>query len=187
MLKSRFSALLSLLLVFLSGVLVGGFTYRFYNVSVAAAPNSGRKLDPEEARKHIVADMRARLKLDSHQVDQLQQIFDNTRDQFRQIHDKMNAEGQAIHNGQIEKVKAILRADQVPLNAQTAQARRKEVKKAASSQRSSAAPVWLKADSFLTTPSAVAVPVPSCRRASPCTSSRTDRCGPRCPSASGGR
>jgi Spy/CpxP family protein refolding chaperone len=126
MLKSRFSALLSLFLVLLSGVLVGGFAYRLYNVSVAAAPNSGRKLDPEEARKHIVADMRARLKLDSHQVDQLQQIFDNTRDQFRQIHDKMNAEGQAIHNGQIEKVKAILRADQVPVYEQWEAERERE-------------------------------------------------------------
>jgi Spy/CpxP family protein refolding chaperone len=128
MLKSRFSALLSLFLVLLSGVLVGGFAYRLYNVSVAAAPNSGRKLDPEEARKHIVADMRARLKLDSHQVDQLQQIFDNTRDQFRQIHDKMNAEGQAIHNGQIEKVKAILRADQVPVYEQWEAERERERK-----------------------------------------------------------
>jgi Spy/CpxP family protein refolding chaperone len=118
MLKSRFSALLSLLLVFLSGVLVGGFTYRLYNVSVAAAPNSGRRLDPEEARKHIVADMRDHLKLDARQVDQLQQIFDQTRDQFHQIHDKMNAEGQAIHTGQIDKVKAILRADQLPLYEQ---------------------------------------------------------------------
>ena len=115
MLKSKFSALLSLLLVFLSGVLVGGFSYRLYNVSVAAAPNNGRKADPEEARKHIVADMRDHLKLDAHQVDQLQQIFDQTRDQFHQIHDKMSAEGQAIHNGQIEKVKAILRADQLAL------------------------------------------------------------------------
>jgi hypothetical protein len=118
MLKSRFSALLSLLLVFLSGVLVGGFTYRFYNVSVAAAPNSGKKLDPEEARKHIVADMRDRLKLDARQVEQLQQIFDQTRDQFHQFHDKMNAEGQAIHNGQIEKIKAILSADQLPVYEQ---------------------------------------------------------------------
>jgi len=114
MMKSRFSALLSLLLVFLSGVLVGGFAYRLYNVSVVAGPN-GKKADPEEARKHIVADMRDHLKLDAHQVDQLQQIFDQTRDQFHQLHDKMNAEGQAIHVGQIEKVKAILRADQLPL------------------------------------------------------------------------
>jgi Spy/CpxP family protein refolding chaperone len=118
MLKSRFSALLSLLLVFLSGVLVGGFAYRLYNVSVSVASNSGKKVDPEEARKHIVADMRARLNLDTHQVDQLQQIFDQTRDQFHQIHDKMNAEGQAIHSGQIEKVNGILRADQLPLYEQ---------------------------------------------------------------------
>jgi Spy/CpxP family protein refolding chaperone len=115
MLKSKFSALLSLLLVFLSGVLVGGFAYRLYNVSVAAAPTNGKRPDPEEVRKHIVADMRERLKLDSRQVSQLQQIFDQTRDQFHQIHDKMNAEGQALHVGQIEKVKAILRADQLPL------------------------------------------------------------------------
>ena len=115
MLKSKSSALLSLLLVFLSGVLVGGFSYRLYNLSVAAAPNNGKKADPEEARKHIVADMRDHLKLDGQQVNQLQQIFDQTRDQFHQIHDRMNAEGQAIHNGQIEKVKAILRADQLAL------------------------------------------------------------------------
>jgi hypothetical protein len=118
MLKSKSSALLSVLLVFLSGVLVGGFAYRLYNVSVAAGPNNGRKLDPEEARKRIVAEMRDRIKLDSHQVDQLQQIFDQTRDRFHQIHDKMNAEGQAIHNSQIEKIKAMLRADQVPLYEQ---------------------------------------------------------------------
>ena len=118
MLKSKFSALLSLLLVFLSGVLVGGFAYRLYNVSVVAGPNNGRKPDPEEVRKHVVADMRDRLKLDAHQVDQLQQIFDQTRDQFHQMHDRMNAEGQALHTGQVDKVKAILRADQLPLYEQ---------------------------------------------------------------------
>ena len=126
MLKSKFSALLSLLLVFMSGVLVGGFTYRLYNVSVAAAPNNAKKADPEEARKHIVADMRDRLKLDAQQVNQLQQIFDETRDQFHQIHDKMNAEGQAIHNEQIAKVKAILRANQLPIYEQWLAERERE-------------------------------------------------------------
>ena len=115
MMKSRSSALLSLLLVFLSGVLVGGFAYRLYNVSVIAAPNNAKRPDPEDARRHIVADMRDHLKLDARQVDQLQQIFDQTRDQFHQIHDKMNAEGQAVHASQVERIKAILRADQLPL------------------------------------------------------------------------
>jgi Spy/CpxP family protein refolding chaperone len=128
MLKSKFSALISLLLVFLSGVLVGGFAYRLYNVSVVSGPNNGKKMDPEEARKHIVADMRDRLKLDAHQVDQLQQIFDETRDQFHQIHDKMNAEGQAIHNSQLEKIKAILRPDQLPLYEQWRAERERERK-----------------------------------------------------------
>jgi hypothetical protein len=115
MLKSKFSALLSLLLVFLSGVLVGGFAYRLYNVSVVAAPGFGKRPDPEEVRKHIVADMRDRLKLDAQQVNQLQQILDQTREKFDQLHDKMNAEGQAIRSSQAEKIKAILRADQLPL------------------------------------------------------------------------
>ena len=128
MLKSKSSALVSLLLVFLSGVLVGGFAYRLYNVSVAAGPNNGKKADPEEARRHIVADMRNRLKLDAHQVDQLQQIFDQTRDQFHQMHDRMNAEGQAIHTSHLERIKTILRADQLPLYDQWRADRERERK-----------------------------------------------------------
>ncbi len=115
MVKSKFSALFTLLLVFLSGVLVGGLAYRLYNVSEVAAPSAAKKLDPEEARKRIIADMRDHLKLDAHQVDQLQQIFDQTKDQFRQMHDRMNAEGQAIRASHLERIKAILRPDQLPL------------------------------------------------------------------------
>ena len=115
MLKSKFSALLSLLLVFLSGVLVGGFAYRLYNDSVAAAPNSGRRPDPEEFRRHMVADMRARLKLDDQQVSQLQQILDRTRAEFDKLHDTINAEGRTIHGSQVTQIKAMLRAEQVPL------------------------------------------------------------------------
>ena len=126
MLKSKFSALLTLLLVFLSGALVGGLAYRLYNVSVVSAPGNARRPDPEEARRHIVADMRDHLKLDAGQVDQLQQIFDQTRDQFHQMHDRMNAEGQTLHNGQIEKVKAILRAEQLPLYEQWRAERERE-------------------------------------------------------------
>jgi hypothetical protein len=115
MLKSKFSALLSLLLVFLSGVLVGGFAYRLYSDSVAAAPNSAKRFDPEEVRKHMVADMRARLKLDDGQVSQLQQILDRTRTEFDHMYDRMNAEGRTIHGNQLAQIKAMLRPEQVPL------------------------------------------------------------------------
>ena len=115
MLKSKFSALLSLLLVFLSGVLVGGFAYRLYNDPVAATPNSFRRPDPEEVRKHMVADMRGHLKLDERQVGQLQQILDQTRAKFDQLHDKANVDGRTIHQTQLAQIKAMLRDDQLPL------------------------------------------------------------------------
>ena len=44
--KSRFSALLSLLLVFLSGALVGGFAHKLYSTTVTAGAPT-RRLTPE--------------------------------------------------------------------------------------------------------------------------------------------
>jgi Spy/CpxP family protein refolding chaperone len=115
MMKTKSSALISLLLVFLSGALVGAFAYRLYNLSVAAAPSAGRRPDPEEARRHMVAEMRDRVKLDAQQVEELQKILDQTRERFHQMRDKMNAEGEAIRNSQAERIKGILRAEQLPL------------------------------------------------------------------------
>jgi len=115
MLSTKFSALLSLLLVFLSGAAVGGFAYRLYNVSVVGAPaGATRRPDPEEVRKRMVAEMRERLKLDDQQVSRVQEVLDQTRDRFRQVHDRMNAEGKAIRDNQMEQIKSALRADQAP-------------------------------------------------------------------------
>ena len=63
MLKTKSSALLSLVLVFLSGTLVGAVTYRLYMVnsvnSGGAPPGRGQgKMDPEEVRKRRVAEMK---------------------------------------------------------------------------------------------------------------------------------
>ena len=72
-------------------------------------------MDPEEVRRHILADMKEKIKLDDRQVQQLEQILDQTRQQFRQIHDKLNAEGRAVHDQQVNAIQAILRPDQKPL------------------------------------------------------------------------
>ncbi len=116
--QSRFSALLSLIAVFVSGTLVGVFGYRLYMVNTVqsgTAPAATRKFDPEEVRRRILADMKQKIKLDDQQVKQLDQILDETRQRFRQIHDKLNAEGRAVHDEQIKEVQAILRPDQRPL------------------------------------------------------------------------
>jgi hypothetical protein len=113
--KSRLSAFISLMLVFLSGALVGAIGHRLYMVNtVMTAPRTTRP-SPEEMRKRQVEDVRQRLKLDDQQVAQYNAILDTTRQQFDQLHDKLNSEGRSIHDQQVEKVNAILHADQKPL------------------------------------------------------------------------
>jgi hypothetical protein len=118
--KSKLSAFLSLALVFLSGVLVGSVVHRLYEVkTVSSSPTSPnlppRRMDPEEARKHIVAETKERCKLDDQQVAELNKIYDQTREQFDALHKKANAETRALWDNQTERIKAILRPNQVPL------------------------------------------------------------------------
>jgi cysteinyl-tRNA synthetase len=119
--KSKVSALLSLLLVFSSGALVGAVAHRLYMVKTVSGtasvtiPQPPRKMDPEDARRRILADYRDKVKLDDQQIQQVDQIYDQTREQFEDVRKKLNSEGQAIWKRQTEEVKAILRPDQVPL------------------------------------------------------------------------
>jgi hypothetical protein len=120
MTKSRLSAFLYLLLVFLSGALVGAFAHRLYMVNTALTAGGGaagpaRQENPEEVRKRVVQEMKDRVKLDDRQVIELNRIFDQTRDRFDQLHQKMNEEGHKLRDNQVEEVKAILRPDQVSL------------------------------------------------------------------------
>jgi hypothetical protein len=112
--KSRLSAFLSLLLVFLSGVTVGGFAYRLYMVKTVSSNSPGpRRRDPEEFRRQRLAEMRDRLKADDQQLEQIKQIYDQTRQKYDEIRQKTSVEGQAIDAEQVAKIKAILRPDQV--------------------------------------------------------------------------
>ncbi len=115
--KTRLSAFLSLLLVFLSGALVGGFASRLMTVNsvISGPPAATKRPDPEEVRKRLVTEMKNRVKLDDQQVTQLQQIFDQTRESFGKFNEKRNAEARALRDSQTERIKAMLRADQVPL------------------------------------------------------------------------
>src|SRR5689334_21380464 len=119
MLKNKTSAFFSLLLVFASGALVGGVADRLYNTTGVASTtvsNKARpKMDPEERRRAIIEEMRKELKLDDQQVSQLVPIFDHTREEFMQAHEKANAAVKEIWDGQRESVRKLLRADQVPL------------------------------------------------------------------------
>jgi Spy/CpxP family protein refolding chaperone len=125
MTKSKLSAFLSLALVFAAGALVGVVGYRVYSVSLDASAGGppphapGKKMDPEEFRRHVLADMKEKIKLDDRQVEQLDQIMDKTREQFdhlrKAMNDRMKPDRDAIWRSQVDATKAILRSDQLPL------------------------------------------------------------------------
>ncbi len=121
--KSRLSAFISLLVVFLSGVLVGGVAYRLYMVnSVLTSPSSssppgppGRRPSPEEVRKRLVTETRDRCKLDNEQVQRLEALYDEERGEFDQLRHRWSEEGRKLRAAHNERIKAILRPDQIPL------------------------------------------------------------------------
>lgn len=123
MLKTKTSALLSLILVFLSGTLVGGVSYRLYMVnsvnSGGAPPGRGQgKMDPEEVRKRRVKEMQEKVGLDGDQVAKLNVIYDNTKVQFDALKKRGDGEAHGIWDKQREAVRAILRPEQLPLYEQ---------------------------------------------------------------------
>jgi len=99
MTKSKVSVLLSLIVVFVSGAVVGAFAYRLYLVpSVQTTGGTGgpggppQRPSPEEVRRRIVADMTKAVKLDADQVTKLNAIMDQTHQEFDKVRDKFKPE-----------------------------------------------------------------------------------------------
>jgi hypothetical protein len=133
--KYKFSAFLSLLVVFLSGAVVGALAYRLYMVNTVYTTGNGngappaRKADPEDVRRHIVADLKSKLHLDDQQVIALNKLMDDTNDAWHKMRDRINAEGRAFHDEQWLKFRAQLRQDQQPLYDQWRTERDNEIRK----------------------------------------------------------
>lgn len=116
MLRSRLSAALYLLLVFVSGALVGGFAYRLYSANTVTATAS-RRLDPVEWRRRYMNEMRTQVHTDASQEAQINQILDETGAAFAQIREREKQAYQNEQNAQIAKIFDLLRPDQKPLYA----------------------------------------------------------------------
>jgi hypothetical protein len=119
MANTKLSAFFSLLLVFFSGVVVGGFAYHVYSTTAVQAPSNSKgseeKRDPEAIRRRNIDEMTQAVHLDPQQVGQLENIYDHTREQFEQVFQKRDAEARAIFDDQVAQIKAMLRPDQLPL------------------------------------------------------------------------
>ena len=106
------STRLYLALVFLSGILVGGFGVRLYTLSPVSASVNPR--NPEEFKRRYIDEMHARLHLSDQQVKQLGPILDETRQRYREFHERYKPELKAIQNQHVSKIRSILTESQQP-------------------------------------------------------------------------
>lgn len=121
--KTNLTVLFYLVLVFVSGILVGAFGQRLYSArSVNANPNPR----PDEWRQHYLEEMRRRLHVDDNQVAQVNSILDKTRERFDAVRKRMQPEMDAIHQDQIDQITALLNATQRAEYAKMLEERRLE-------------------------------------------------------------
>ena len=137
--KTKLSALLSLILVFVSGGVLGAFAYRVYLVPNVVSPAGGipgappKRMSPEEFRRSYSAALSKEIKLDSEQVAKLNSILDETRAEYDKLREKTKPEYDALNKErdslnekwrpardaiqarQTQKINSILRDDQRPL------------------------------------------------------------------------
>jgi len=109
--KKSLTVPLYVLLVFLSGLMVGGVGTRLYNTrSVTATVQP--KMKPEEWRRHVVEDMRARLKLTEDQIGKLQAAFDTTKQRFAEYDQRTKTERKSIIEDQHQTIRSFLTDEQ---------------------------------------------------------------------------
>ncbi|MGA3097223.1 MAG: hypothetical protein ABSF25_12255 [Bryobacteraceae bacterium] len=125
----RFSAALSLLLVFLSGALVGVLAHRAYILSPNHSAAAPRQPGPEDFRKRYVDEMRAKCQLDDQQVVQLEQILDETGAAVRKNWLDNHKRNEDLHNQQIDRINNMLRPEQRLLYEKLRQEREQQMQK----------------------------------------------------------
>ena len=101
---------LYVLLVFASGIAVGGSAHLLYTSNSVIASTAPRP--PAEYRRQLVAEMSTRLHLTKDQVSQLEPILDETRRRYQECHKKIDPETKAIQAEQVQKIRALLTDDQ---------------------------------------------------------------------------
>jgi len=100
-----------LTIVFLCGLAVGGFGYRFYELkSVSASAPVPRS--PEEWKRRHLQELSDRLKLTADQRAKISDVMDQTHSEIRAFMDRTRPEMDRIQETQYARVKALLSPQQ---------------------------------------------------------------------------
>ena len=106
--RNTLPAVLLAMLLFGLGAAVGALAHRYYSPTIVVA-NS-----PETFRKSYVSEMRTKLAMTPEQVNSLQAILDETKGKIKAVRDRYHPEMLRIKQEQVNRVRSILRPDQLP-------------------------------------------------------------------------
>jgi hypothetical protein len=112
----KLSVALQLLLVFVSGALVGGLGYRLFSMRTVPEVGKGPPRPPDRGRQfrqRFIEDMRSRLKLRDDQVKKLTEIMDATGHRFFEEKKRSDAAMKSLQEHQVEQIRAMLDPPQV--------------------------------------------------------------------------
>jgi len=108
--RPNLAVIVYLCLVFVSGIAVGAFglgLYRTRTVNATSGP-----MGPDEMKRRYVDDLKTRLKLNTGQVQNLEGILHKTDGRYRELREKYRPEVRAIHEAQVQEIRAILSGTQ---------------------------------------------------------------------------
>ena len=115
--RSTLTIALYLLLVFASGVAVGGFGYHLYTGTPVIAARLGEpkpRPSPEEWRREYLSEMQSKVHLTAPQLQEMNGILDSTRSFFHEAREKHNLELKKLREDQANRIRAILTDEQRP-------------------------------------------------------------------------
>ena len=107
--RRSLSVPLYVLMVFLSGVLVGGVGYRLIAaLPVVSAPSPAPRPSKEEFRKKYIEEMRTRLHLTDDQIAKLRDSLNTTDQRFAEFDQRLKAERKTIFEEHVQRIRAFL-------------------------------------------------------------------------------
>jgi Tfp pilus assembly protein PilN len=135
--RSQLGIILSLFAVFGSGIVVGAFGYHSYTAKTvnATVRPPAKKDTPEEWRRKYIHELQTKLNLDDKQLAQLNAVLDETRERFKALKEHQKQETEEVRASHTERVRAMLRPEQLPQYQKFRDEREQKIKEQAAKEK----------------------------------------------------
>ena len=100
--------------VFLSGVLVGGFSHRAYSVKAVVPDKPPKAKSADDYRKKYIQELKVKIGVNEAQIVDIHRILDETKQRYRAAHHKIEPEMKQIQEDQVAQIRQILTEQQRP-------------------------------------------------------------------------